>query len=304
MVKVLYGNEPYVVAKRKAKIVNALADKQMNFQQFDGKFDVDVYNSCLLYPFMEDKRVVLLDIESLGSLDNPAFEEYLANPVVTTDLLIICKNVDKRVKLYKKLKSLDVLVECNKLDGDTLKKAILCELSSKGGAIQELALAELIKRLDYENDEAVNMFTIVGYLDNMLAIDKGITLEMVKKYVPKHEEANVFALSKLLLGESSAELLKEIEMVDSDESIKTLSLLLRDFRVAYKLKYFDKKDVAEKGVFTSFSNCSADVLVECMQTITDTISDVKAGRTTNEQALKLACIKLFNKLKDERAHNA
>ena len=300
MVKVLYGNEPYVIAKRKAKVVNALTNKQMNLQNFEGKFDLDVYNSCLSFPFLEDKRVVLMDIDSLSALDTPLFEEYLSSPVETTELLIICKNVDKRVKLYKKLKALDVLIPCDKLDEETLKKAILCELSKKGGSIQELALAELIKRLNYENEDSVNMFSIVGYLDNMLAINKGITLEMVQKYVPKIEEANVFALSKLLLAESSAELLREVDMIDTDESIKTLSLLLRDFRIAYKLKYFDKKEVADKGVFTSFSEFSADTLVDCMQVITDTIADVKAGRTTNQQALKLACIKLFNIIKEGR----
>ena len=300
MVTLLYGNEPYVILKRKAKIVDRLQNKQMNFQRFEGKFDTEVYNSCIAYPFLEDKRVVLLDIESLGAIDCPLFDEYISKPVDSTDLLIICKNIDKRVKLYKKLNSLGILVQCDKLDNETLKKAILCELSKKGGNIQGLAMAELVKRLNYENEDSVNMFTIIGYIDNMLAIDKGITLEMVEKYVPKYEEANVFALSKLLLGDTSIELLREVDMIDPDESIKTLSLLLRDFRIAYKLKFFDKKDVADKGVFTSFSNYSVDVLLECMQTITDTIGDVKSGKTTNQQALKLACIKLFNIIKEGR----
>lgn len=304
MVKVLYGNEPYVIMKRKDKVVNVLQNKQMNFQKFEGKFDIDVYNACIQFPFLEDKKVVLLEVESLSALDNHIFMDYLNAPVDTTDLLIIAKNVDKRVKIYKKLSSLDIIVPCNKLDTDTLKKAILCELQKKGGSIQELALAELLSRLNYENEESVNMLSIVGYLDNMLAVDKGITLEMVKEYIPKYEEANVFGLTKLLSAESSAELLRELEMVDPDESIKTLSLLLRDFRIAYKLKYFDKKDIADKAVFSQFSDYSTDFLVESMQTITDTISDVKVGKTTNQQALKLACIKLFNNIKDERAQLA
>ncbi len=304
MVKILYGNEPYVIMKRKSKIVDALQNKQMNLQKFEGKFDIDVYNSCLEYPFLEEKRVVLLEAESLKDLDTPLFLEYVEKPVDSTDLLIIVKNVDKRIKLYKKLSSLNVIVPCDKLDNETLRKAIQCEIVKKGGAIQELALAELIKRLNYEDEESVNMLSIVGFLDNMLSVDKGITLEMVDRFVPKYEEANVFGLSKLLLAESSAELLREIEMVDPEESIKTLSLLLRDFRIAYKLKFFDKKDVADKAAFTSFSQCSTNLIVECMQTITDTIGDVKAGRTTNQQALKLACIKLFNMIKDERAHLA
>ena len=301
MVQVLFGNEPYVILKRKYKVINALRDKQMNLQSFEGRFDQDVFNSCVLYPFLEDKRVVLLEIDSLSALDTPLFEQYLNKPVPSTELIIICKNVDKRVKMYKKLDSLGFLVPCNKLDAETLRKAVLYELSCKGGNIQELAYAELIKRLNYENED-VNMFSIVGYIDNMLAIDKGITLEMVEKYVPKHEEANVFALSKLLLKDTSNELLKEVGMIDPDDSIKTLSLLLRDFRIAYKLKYFDKGMLSAKtgGIFTSFSDYSVDVLIKCMQVITDTISDVKTGRTTNNIALKSASIKLFNNLKEGR----
>lgn len=302
MVQVLFGNEPYVILKRKQKIVNSLQNKQMNLQSFEGKFDQNLFNSCILFPFMEDKRVVLLDIDSLSALDTPEFEAYIKKPIPSTELIIICKNVDKRVKMYKKLDSLGFLIPCNKLDSATLRKTILWELSHKGGNIQELAYAELVKRLNYESEDSVNMFSVVGYIDNMLAIDKNITLEMVEKYVPKFEEANVFALSKLLLKDTASDLLKEVDMVDPEDSIKTLSLLLRDFRIAYKLKYFDKSQLANKsgGIFTSFADYSAEVLVNCMQVITDTISDVKTGRTTNNIALKSACIKLFNNLKEGR----
>lgn len=305
-IQILFGNEPYVIMKRKNKVINALSNKQMNLQRFEGKFDQDVYNSCMIYPFMEDRRVVMLDVESLSALDNKLFLDYVDAPALSTELVVICKNVDKRVKLYKKLNSLSLLVPCNKLDPDTLKKAIQCELSHKGGNIQEVAYAEFIKRLNYENEEKVNMLSVVGYLDNMLAVDKAITLDMVTTYVPKFEEANVFGLSKLLLKEKSAELLKEVDMVDPDESIKTLSLLLRDFRIAYKLKYFEKSALAEKAgsMFTSYAEYSTEILVECMQIITETISDIKSGKTTNQIALKSACIKLFNQLKDERALKA
>ncbi len=304
-IHILYGNEPYVIMKRKNKIVDALSNKQMNLQRFEGKFDQDVYSSCTIYPFLEDKRVVVLDIESLSALDNELFLDYVSHPTSSTELVIVCKQIDKRVKLYKKLNSQKLLIPCDKLDSETLKKAIQCELVKKGGNIQEVAYAELVKRLNYENEEKVNMLSIVGYLDSMLAVDKAITLEMVNKFVPKYEEANVFALSKLLLKEDSAELLREVDMVDPDESIKTLSLLLRDFRIAYKLKYFDKAQLADKAgsIFTSFADYSTDVLVECMQIITETISDVKSGKTTNSLALKSACIKLFNQLSNKgRAH--
>ena len=89
MVKVLYGNEPYVIMKRKSKIIDALQNKQMNLQKYEGKFDMDVYNSCLEYPFLEDKRVVLLEVETIKDLDTPLFLEYIEKPTASTDLLII-----------------------------------------------------------------------------------------------------------------------------------------------------------------------------------------------------------------------
>lgn len=296
MVSILYGNEPYIIMKRKNKLIDTLHDKQMNFHRYEGEFNAEIYNACIEYPFLENRKVVLLEVEALSAVDKSLFWKYLERPADSTDLLIICKEVDRKTKLYKKLNSLKIIIPCNKMDNETLQNAILYELSQKEGSIQKTALLELINRLDYENESSVNMLSIVGYIDNMLAIDKGITLEMVDRFVPKNESANVFGLSKMLLQKASTELLRELEMISPDEAISVLSLLLRDFRIAYKLKYFEKKEIADKGVFTSFSGYSTDTLVKCMTTITDTITDVKSGKTTNQQAVKLACIKLFNLL--------
>ena len=299
MIQLLYGNEPYVIQKRKQKVVNALNNKQMNLQTFEGKFDQEVYDACAVYPFLENKRVIVLDVENLSVLDTPLFEKYLSKPVSTTDLVIICRNIDKRVKLFKRLNSKKIAIACDKLDDELLKKTLLCELSHRGANIQEIAMAEFIKRLNYHNEESVNLISMVGFIDNMVSVDKNITLQMVEQYVPKYEEPNVFALSKLLLADTSDALLKEVSMIDSEQSIQTLSLLLRDFRIAYKLKYFDKSALADKpgAIFSSFTDKSVGVLVNCMEIITDTISDIKAGRITNELALKSAGVKLFNTLK-------
>lgn len=295
----MWGDEPYGIQKRKARITGALKMPEMNMQVFEGRFDASIKSACRTCPFLEDTRVVILNISSLDEIDTKDFEEYLESPCGSTELVILAECVDQRKKLFKKLKSLDMIYPCNKVSDADLEKVLMHEISLRGAVIQKIAFAEFIKRLDYQNNDDMNLLGMISFIDSMVSVSKEITLELVGRYVPKYEEPNVFGLTALIKAGDADALYKELSLIDSsaDEQIKTLSLLLRDYRLAYKLKLFEKGEIAEKTQYirTSFADYSMSELISCMEILTDTIADIKAGRTTGETALKSACMKLMIK---------
>lgn len=291
MIQVLYGDEPYGIEVKKKKALSLVNVPQMNYEVRQGSFDLDCLTSCNTFPFLDEKKVVVLDIETLKSLDTKEFYEYLKAPSASTELLVICRNVDKRLKVFKKLEQAGVLCPCEKLtDEKQIRNVILHEVKTRGGNITELALAEFLKRLNYPK-EGVNLLLATGFIETLVNINPDITHEAVMQYVPSNEEANEFWLTSLIKNKDADGLLKQISLIPNEDDIKVLSLLLKDYRVAYKLKYFSEKEIGTAR--TEFADYSSSQLLEAMNTIVDGIYAIKTGGTPKEYALKSVCSKLL-----------
>jgi len=291
MIQVLYGDEPYGIEKRKKKVISGLSTPQMNFEMRQGKFDIDMQTACLTYPFLDDRKVILLDVESLKALDTKEFKDYLKAPNKTTDLIIIVRNVDQRLKMFKALKEANLLVPCMKLKSEKELTTVLCaEIKSRGGQITGNAMNEFLKRLNYSK-EGVNLLYAVGFIETLININKDIDEGMVKRYMPSNEEANEFWLSSLIKARDADNLYKQLSLIPNDEDIKVLSLLLKDYRVAYKLKYFGEKEVGTAR--TEFAELSKEMLNKAMNVITEGIYAIKSGYLPKEHALKSVCSQLL-----------
>ena len=303
-IQLLWGNEPYGIRKRREKALKGLSLQEMNYSVYDGSFDSAIKNACLVYPFMDSKRVVVLNVSSLSDLETKEFEEYLKAPSATTELLIIADNVDKRKKTFKKLSDLGCVYPCDKVNDNDLKKVLQYEISSRGAQITEVAYAEFCKRCSYQDNDDMNILGMLSFIDSMVSVSKEITPELVERFVPKYEEPNVFGLTALIKKNDVDGLYRELSLIEasSDEQIKTLSLLLRDYRIAYKLKLFEKTEVADRpqSVRTSFSDYSMSELISCMEILTNTIADIKSGKMPSDFALRSASIKLIT-INKERA---
>ncbi len=291
MIQILYGDEPYGIEKRKKKVISGLSTPQMNFEMRQGKFDIDMQTACLTYPFLDDRKVILLDVESLKALDTKEFKDYLKAPNKTTDLIIIVRNVDQRLKMFKALKEAGLLVPCMKLKSEKELTTVLCaEIKSRGGQITGNAMSEFLKRLNYSK-EGVNLLYAVGFIETLININKDIDEGMVKRYMPSNEEANEFWLSSLIKAKDADNLYKQLSLIPNDEDIKVLSLLLKDYRVAYKLKYFGEKEIGTAR--TEFAGLSKEMLNKAMNVITDGIYAIKSGYLPKEHALKSVCSQLL-----------
>lgn len=293
MLKILYGKEHYTISRLKSEAVSQVEMPDMNYASFQ-KFDEEVVGLLRTFPFLEDRRVVVIDADSLSVINNEHFLNYIKTPEETSDLIIILRDADQRTKLFKELKAGGYITFCDKLKSeDELKKVLLEELSLVGGKIEPEVLNKFIERENYF-DELNDDVTLYGVVNDLIGLclsstDKTISLEQVNS-LRENRKGKIFSLSKLILSKDVIGLRRELNRL-SDEPIAILSLILREYRIAYKANYFDKAEIGTK--YVGFSAMSKKELLYGMDVCLGTIRDIKFGKVAAADAMNIAAAKLL-----------
>lgn len=137
-VYLLFGEESFLKTSYKNRLKNAvIGDDTMNFSAFEGKgLDLDeVIRLADTMPFFAEHRLIL--IEDSGFFKNAAdkLTEYLPAMPGTTCLLFVESEVDKRGRLYKKVKELGYAAEMARQDTAQLAKWAGTILAKEGKKI-------------------------------------------------------------------------------------------------------------------------------------------------------------------------
>jgi DNA polymerase-3 subunit delta len=287
---VVYGTEPYCIDFLKAKLRKSVKN-EMNFSRYDGEFTEEVAGCCRTFPMLDTCRVIFLSCASLKDLDNKAFSSYLESPCSSTQLLIMVKDVDKRLKVYKALDKAGAIKAYDKLsDPAKVMQVVDRELTAAGAVMASDAKEEFMCRMDYINNDDMNLLILTGHLKTLCAISKDITLDMVNAYTPVYEVPNVFALAGMIQKKDIDALLHQASMISDDAVIGTLSLIMREFRISYKALYFSLKDI---GAFRNcFQGVGAEALRNCIGILEDNMAAIKCGNEDNSTALKQSLVQL------------
>lgn len=119
-VYLLFGEEAFLKKSYKNQMKQAMVgDDTMNFHQFEGKgLDLkEIISLADTMPFFGERRLILMEDTGLfKSAGAEALVEYLPQMPDTTCLLFVESEVDKRSKLYKKVKSLGYAAEMARQD--------------------------------------------------------------------------------------------------------------------------------------------------------------------------------------------
>lgn len=282
MIAVIYGDEPYKVDVMKRKYLNGIGD----VLRFEGDFNEEIASACSTFSLFSEKRAVVLTIDTLKALDNKSFLTYLKSPCDETSLVIICRKVDTRLKIYKHLKEANVLVPCMKVkEMDVFLKVIKAELNKLGAEITDDALREFVERINYFELDDMNLLIALSYLRGCAACNKAITIETVKDCVPKHDLSDVFAIPALVEKKDMDGLLREVNLLKENDAIGALSFLLRELRLAYKLNFFNATEVGATN--KAFKGISRGKLAKGIKVVTENIEAIKTGHFTSDAALKL-----------------
>lgn len=118
----------------------------------------------------------------------------------------------------------------------------------------------------------------------------------VKKTVVNNESENVFSLIQLIMNQQYDEIYHQVALIlqgQSNNAINVLSLLLRNYRLAYKIRTCNCS-LKEIGVYGNsyVPRLSAKTCSKSMDIIDDAIRKIKRGYYQQEIALKVVLTKL------------
>lgn len=244
---VLYGEEEDIVQELKSRLLEFVHYDSSDLGQ--AYFDLTASNANLALEeleslpfFVEQKLVILENLSNLTTakksvLDEKQtarFENFLSNPVETTQLILILHGkLDSRLKLTKKLKAQATLLEAQELKPQELSRIF------SGVGLSTNILQRIFEKSNFT-------FPVIKQNIALLktyAADREITLEDVEKVVPKSLQDNIFLLTDLILQgkvAASRNLVHDLTL-QGEELIKILVILTNSFRLYYQVKIMQSK---------------------------------------------------------------
>ena len=155
-VYLLYGEESFLKQSYKKKLKEAVAgDDTMNYNYFEGK-GLDVNELISLsdtMPFFSDKRLIIIENSGFFKTSSEALADYLPMIPDTTCSVFVEDAVDKRNRLFKKVKELGHAAEMKRQDSAQLARWAGTILAQNGRKITGSTMNLFLERTgdDMEN---------------------------------------------------------------------------------------------------------------------------------------------------------
>lgn len=253
----LEGEEDYyidMVMEYAENNILAADESSFNLTVFYGK-DADwseVVNACRRYPMFAERQVVLLkEAQSMKDIDK--LEVYAENPLSSTIFIAAYKgkNLDKRTKLYKLLKTSAEILVSEKIKDYKVAEWIKEFIAAKQFTISDKA----VKLLEEHIGNDLNR--IVNELEKLSVNLKGkanISEDDIEIYIGISKEYNVFELQAAIAKKDLAKALTIIQYFDANPKAGAIHMVLPALYSSFSKIYTvfgmqDKSETALKPVF-------------------------------------------------------
>ena len=311
-VYLLFGDEPFLVNSYKKRLREAIAgDDTMNYNYFEGKGqDVkEIISLADTMPFFAERRLVLID--GSGFFKSSAPEElvnYIPEIPESTCMVFVENEVDKRNKLYKKVKDNGYAAELKKQDADQLMRWAAGILSKDGKKITRQVMEYFMERTgdDMEN--------IRMELEKLICYTMGrevITKEDVEAVGTVHVTNRIFEMVTAIVAGNTRKAMDLYEdlLTLKEPPMRILFLLARQFNLLLQVKELqrlgcDQKTIASRTGLQSFvvrnyTGCTGRYttaqLRQAVEDFTQTEEDVKTGRLSDVLSVELLIVKYARK---------
>jgi len=294
-IKLYYGDEPYRLMERK-EALKKVEYPEMNLYLTDG-FDQEAYEYAFQLPFLAKEKTIIVNLETCSGTE--LLLEYMQNPVSSTNLYLFVRQMDMRSTLAKNFPK-ESLVEYPKYTSQELDEKIITYVQKCGKKIPQGVLRAVKEKLQYDNEE-VSFFDVRNELSKLCAVsDDIISMESVDELVSVNETENVFALMQMILDHKAGQLFHEAELIleNRNNVIQVLSLLLRNYRIAWKASFLGMEREKDIGVHPrAIIHLPCEVCINSMDYIQDAISGIKGGRYKERDGFFICLSRLMDCVK-------
>ena len=299
----LYGDEPFLVGSYKKKLREAITGGDtMNFNYFEGKNpDVkEIISLAETMPFFADRRLILVDGSGFFKSAQEELAAYLPQMPDTTCLVFAESEVDKRNRLYKRVKELGYAAELNKQDTAQLMRWAAGILGRDGRKISRPVMEYFLERTgdDMEN--------IRMELEKLVCYTMGrdvITKEDVDAVGTVHVTSRVFDMVAAIVAGNTKKAMDLYEdlLTLKEPPMRILFLIARQFNQLLQIKELtaagkDKGAMASAlkvppfavGKLTAQARAfTRDQILSWVTLCVETEEAVKTGRLSDRLAVEL-----------------
>lgn len=302
-VYLLYGDEPFLVNSYKKRLREAVSgDDTMNFNYFEGKNpDVkEIISLADTMPFFSEKRLILIDGSGFFKGAPEELVTYLLQIPDTTCMIFCESEVDKRNKLYKKVKEIGYAAELNKQDSAQLMKWAAGILAKDGKKITKQVMEYFLERT---GDDMENIRT---ELEKLVCYTMGrdvITKEDVDAIGTVHVTNRIFEMVSAIVAGNTRKAMDLYEdlLTLKEPPMRILFLIARQFNQLLQVKELvsqgaSKGSIASKikvppfaagKLMTQAKAFTREQILSYVELCVDSEEAVKTGRLSDRLAVEL-----------------
>ena len=299
----MFGEEDFLKQSYKKKLKEAIAgDDTMNFNYFEGK-GLDVKELISLsdtMPFFSEKRLILVEDSGFFKSASEELAEYLPSMPDTTCIVFVEEAVDKRNRLYKKVKDLGHIAEMKRQDSAQLARRAAAILAQNGRKITAQTMNLFLERTGDD------MELIRSELEKLISYTMGrevVTSEDVEAITTVQVTNKIFDMVNAIVTRKTrvAMDLYEDLLTLKEPPMRILFLIARQFNqllmakemnsqgldrgaIASKLKippFVAGKVISQAGAF------SREQILSFVESCVEAEEAVKTGRLNDRLAVEL-----------------
>ncbi|MFG6326681.1 MAG: DNA polymerase III subunit delta [Lachnospiraceae bacterium] len=303
----LYGEEDYLKKQYKDKLKEAITlGDTMNYGYFEGK-GIDV-NSLIemseTMPFFADYRLVVVENSGFFKGANERMAEYVEKIPESTVMVFVESEVDKRGKLYKRVKEKGHECEMTVQTPAVLEKWILGILGREGKRITKEAIDYFL------SISGSDMTNIYGELEKLICycMDKeAIDVADIKEITTEQISAKIFDMIDAL-GYKNQKRTLDIyyDLINTKEPpMRILFMLTRQFNIMLQVKELKEQGMGQKDIASRLSmqpfivgkamkqtgNFKGTTLRAAIHEAVDMEKNIKSGNMDEKMGVELLLIK-------------
>ncbi|MCI8454235.1 MAG: DNA polymerase III subunit delta [Lachnospiraceae bacterium] len=249
-VYLLFGDEPFLTGSYKKRFREAITEGDtMNYNYFEGKApDIkEIISLADTMPFFAERRLLLIDGSGFFKSASEELFNYLPSLPETTCMIFCETEVDKRSRLYKRVKELGYAAELKKQSPAELSKWALGLLARDGKKITKQLMEYF---LDRTGDDMEN---IRSELEKLVCYTMGrdtITKEDVEAVGSVHVTNRIF---ELVSAAVSGNLKKAMDLYEDlltlkEPPMRILFLIARQFNQLLQVKELNAAGSDKTGI--------------------------------------------------------
>lgn len=308
-VYLLCGEESFLKQSYKKKLKEAIVgDDTMNYNYFEGKgLDVrELISLADTMPFFQEKRLILVEDSGFFKSASEELAEYLPSMPDTACLVFVEDAVDKRNRLYKKVKDLGHIAEMKRQDSTQLARWAAAILSQNGRKITAQTMNLFLERTGEDMEQ------IRSELEKLISYTMGrdvVTAEDVEAITTVQVTNQIFEMVNAIVTKKTRKAMDLYEdlLMLKEPPMRILFLIARQFNqlllakemnaqgldrgaIASRLKvppFVAGKVIAQAGAF------SREQMISFVESCVEAEEAVKTGRLNDRLAVELLITRAY-----------